>query len=114
MLRPGADPENLQASDFLCNFCGRGWSDDNQMIEGHQGSLMCARCLTVAYAEIVLINPGPPPGEAPKCVLCLEHRDEALWRSPVHDDQFACRRCVRQAATTMERDPDAKWKKPSG
>lgn len=124
MLRQGADPENLDAADFLCNFCGRSWSDDNPMIEGHQGSLICAKCLTVAYAEVGRTSSAEgadeagkkariAPDDRPKCILCLEHRDEPAWRSPVAEDQYACRRCVRQGATTLERDPDSNWKKPA-
>lgn len=82
------------------------------MVEGHQGSLVCGPCLTIAYAELVLHHAGtrPPPGVA--CRLCLEEREGLHWQSPMHDDAFACLRCVKQSAGVLTKDPDAGWRKP--
>ncbi len=110
MQREGCDPENMQAQDFLCDFCGQHWAEDRPMMEGHQGSLICGNCLTVAYTECVLGKVGEPG----KCVMCLEDRDEACWRSPVREEGVICRRCARQSATGLERDPDSAWVKPKG
>jgi hypothetical protein len=29
MQRTGADPENMKASDFLCDFCGKEWDGES-------------------------------------------------------------------------------------
>lgn len=120
MRREGSDPENLSPEDFLCDFCGRSWSDDRPMVEGHQGSLICSACLSVAYAEVVLHHAGDAPrplGEGAsreRCVLCLEEgRDELHWRSPVDEGKLACRRCIKMSASMLERDKDFGWKKPT-
>ena len=113
-LRPGADADNLGPADFLCNFCGRSWADDLPMIEGHQGNLICGRCLSVAYAEVALHRGGeadPGPADQPNCVMCLEHRTERRWASPMITGQAICVRCIRQAATALERDADSGWRK---
>ena len=43
----------MTMADFLCDFCRREWTEDSPMVEGHHGSLVCGRCLTVAYIEVV-------------------------------------------------------------
>ncbi len=126
MRDPKADPQNLAMSDFWCDFCRRAWTEDIPMLEGHEGSLICGRCLTLAYADLVLHDapsvpaatdaPGAPRSgdpDRPKCVMCLEHRRDPMWRSPTHEDMLACLRCVKQAATTLEKDPDFGWKRPT-
>ena len=35
MQRPGTDPENVEMSDILCDFCLRAWTKDRPMVEGH-------------------------------------------------------------------------------
>ena len=110
MQREGADLHNMQVSDFLCDFCARAWDGAFPMVEGHQGSLICGSCLSVAYTQVVLGNQGDAP-EGATCSMCLEERDEAMWSSPVRD-AYACRRCLRQAGTRLDRDEDWDWKKP--
>jgi len=125
MRNPAADPQNLQMTDFWCYFCRRPWTEDVPMIEGHQGSLICGRCLALAYADLALHNapsipaatdaPGAPRGvdeSRPKCLMCLEHRRDPLWRSPAHET-LVCLRCVKQGATALEKDPDYGWKRPT-
>lgn len=113
MLRPNADPENLQEADFLCNFCGRAWTPAVPMIEGHQGNLICGNCVTVAYREIVLQPAASPAPPAPtQCVMCLEERTERTWESPVSEGQRVCVRCVKQAAGALVKDKDSNWSKP--
>lgn len=113
MHRPGSDSMNMQVSDFLCDFCRRAWDGTFPMIEGHQGSLICGRCLTVAYTEAVLNDTGSTP-EGAKCTLCLEHREEPAWQSPTHEEAVACRRCLKQGAGRLHKDPDWDWTKPEG
>ncbi len=96
---------------FKCDFCAQPWADDRPMVEGHQGSLICSKCLTASYAEIVHMGLGVlQPNE--KCVLCLEVREEPLWLSPLRDAR-ACKRCIKQSAGVLERDPEFGWKRPT-
>ena len=111
MQRPDANPEDMQVEDFLCDFCGRAWDGAFPLVEGHKGSLICGSCLTVAYAEVVRGDVGSAaPGYV--CTLCLEHRDDAGWQSPVRDVAAVCARCLRQAGARLEKDPDWEWTRP--
>ena len=112
MRRPGCDPLDVQMSDVLCDFCAREWTDARPMVEGHQGSCICGDCLAAAYRAIVL--PPPPAAPAPaRCTLCLEDRDEPTWTAgPAGSTARACRRCVRQSAAVLAKDPDFGWRKP--
>lgn len=120
MRNPAADESDLQQTDFWCDFCRRPWTDDVAMIEGHQGSILCGRCLTLAYTDIVLhgldARGANPPGRddpaAPRCTMCLEPRQEPMWRSPAYEEAWICRRCVKQGATALEKSPDFDWKRP--
>jgi len=111
MHRPNADPADMQVSDFLCDFCGRAWDGAFPLVEGHQGSLICGSCLTVAWTEVVIQGLDAAPKGA-TCTLCLEERDDPCWSSPVRD-AIVCRRCVKQAAGRLHKDPDWDWTKPS-
>ena len=82
------------------------------MVEGHQGSLVCSRCLTVAYTDVV-INEAPSVDAVDKCVLCLETRAQPGWRSPLHEDAVICLRCIKQSATVVEKDKDLAWSRPT-
>lgn len=113
MLRPGANPEALVETDFLCNFCGRAWRADVPMIEGHQGNLICGNCVTVAYRELALSPGEQPAAPSPQCTMCLEERNERTWESPVHEGQRICVRCTKQAAGTLVKDKDSNWSKPT-
>lgn len=113
MRAPGCDPEDLQPSDFLCDFCGRAWADDRPMVEGHQGSCICGACLAEAFRAIALAGAeGAAPGAASRCILCLETREGPAWRGA--GGAAACRRCVRQSAAVLQKDPDSGWRRPEG
>ncbi len=112
MRREGCDEDNLKPEDFLCDFCGQTWALERPMVEGHRGSLACARCLALAFDE--LWNRGaasPAPGGVP-CVMCLEQRDEPHWHSPMRESAWLCKRCAKQSVVMLERDPEANFKRP--
>lgn len=119
MLRQDADPANLQPTDFICDFCGSHWSEDRPMVEGHQGSLICGRCLTVAFSQVLLQHAGERPGtlgehQSETCTMCLEaDRPEDHWRSPVRSEALICKRCIKMSATQLERDDDIAWERPT-
>lgn len=53
------------------------------------------------------------------CCLCLEGKpDEPHWRSPLaepgvpFEHKLACRRCIKMAASTLERDRGSTWHRP--
>jgi hypothetical protein len=110
MRRPDCDPQDVRMSDVLCDFCGREWSDALPMVEGHQGSCVCGDCLRDAFRALVL-DGAPAPSTPARCTLCLEERDEPAWRAAGRD-AVACRRCVRQSAAVLQKDPDLGWRKP--
>lgn len=111
MRREGADEENLTMEDFLCDFCGRSWTDDRPMVEGHRGSCICGACVTVAWTELIEIGSGAELAPDETCVLCLEERPGDVWRSPVRE-VAACKRCIKQTAGTLHKDRDIAWTKP--
>jgi len=117
--------ERCEGNDyFKCDYCLRSWSEDRPMIEGHKGSLVCAKCLSAAYVEVVNagqgvmgtvgplkdVDAGHP---APGCMMCLERRGELYWQSPVVDEALICRRCIRQSVTALESDPDFGYTRPA-
>lgn len=117
MRREGCDEDNLAMEDFLCDYCGNEWTDDRPMVEGHHGSCVCGRCLTVAYTELGLTVRGGDSGSSEgvpagaKCNLCLEVREESIWKSPVRE-AYLCRRCAKQSAGVLQKDKDNAWSKP--
>lgn len=118
MRREGCDEDNLVMEDFLCDYCGNEWTDDRPMVEGHHGSCVCGNCLTVAYTELGLTVRGGDNGSSEgvpsgaKCNLCLEVREESIWKSPVRE-AYLCRRCAKQSAGVLQKDKDNGWSKPS-
>jgi len=120
MRKPGTDENNVQMSDVLCDFCHREWTEDIPMIEGHHGSCICGRCLTVAYSEVVVNQANAAPEDF-ACTLCLEGPEdrEAMdrpsehgWQSPMYPDAAVCRRCIKQGAGALHKDKDTAWSKP--
>jgi hypothetical protein len=123
MRREGCDENNLEPGDFLCDFCENTWADDRPMVEGHRGSLICAKCLNLAYD--LLWNHAPVAGkkaEVPHdqrmpggltCRMCLESREEPCWHSPVVDESWICKRCAKQSVVMLERDPEVNYKRPA-
>ncbi|MFN7744318.1 MAG: ClpX C4-type zinc finger protein [Phycisphaerales bacterium] len=106
---------------FVCDFCHHHWAEDRPMVEGHKGALICSRCLEAGYAEVVYSQSGvqgtagdvhPRAGAGPWCTMCLERRAELYWQSPI-TDTLCCRRCLKQSAGVLERDPDFGWKRPT-
>lgn len=114
MYRPGTDPENVQMSDVLCDFCHAAWTADLPLVEGHEGSVICGRCVSVGYAEVVLAGGGVGEVAGLRCRMCLEEREEPQWESPLDGAVRICRRCIEMAAGAMEKDPDTAWQRPSG
>ena len=96
--------------ESLCDFCGARFEDE-PMIQGHQGSLICLRCLSVAYADVVHFG-GGHEGAGMRCTMCLEDRKQAQWESPVREGARICLRCIKQGATALEKDPESGWKRP--
>ncbi len=113
MRREGSDENNLQPADFLCDFCGNSWADDRHMVEGHRGSLICSRCLALAYDELWNRLAGGALPPTTTCMMCLEEREESCWPSPVRDGAWICKRCTKQSAVMLERDPEANFKRPA-
>jgi len=107
--------ENATGNEFFkCDYCRSAWSEDRPMVEGHRGSLLCVKCLTLAYRALVLEEGGEGMREGETCALCLEHREELAWRSPLREEAVACRRCVKQSAGVLHKDRDIAWTKPTG
>ena len=121
MRKPGTDPDNVRMSDVLCDFCRREWTETVPMIEGHQGSCICGRCLAVAYQEVVVQAGGDAPEDF-KCPMCLEggadraaldRAGEPGWRSPLADGAVICRRCIELAGESLEKDKAFPWRRPT-
>lgn len=113
MRKPGTDPDNVQISDVLCDFCGGEWTLDPPlaMVEGHQGSCICGKCLSVAYRHVVLdkassVRPGY------RCTMCLEERPDPGWESPISAEKSICKRCINQAAGALSKDKESGWSRP--
>lgn len=103
-----------QLVESSCDFCARVWDPLGReiMIEGHRGSLLCLKCLSAAYRYVALER-GGDEHRSSQCTMCLEHRDQPQWQSPIADNARVCLRCIKQAATALEKDPDAGWKRPA-
>ena len=113
MQRPGADPDNMEMADFLCDFCGEAWTDDRPMVEGHQGHAVCGVCLAAAFRALVLKTGDAPalPGE--KCIMCLETRQEPHWSPPAKPEARICTRCTRQSAAVLSKEKEMGWQRPA-
>lgn len=111
MRRPGTDPQNVQMSDVLCDFCRTQWTESIPFIEGHQGSCLCGPCLTAAYTEVVKNGTSTAPAGS-TCTMCLEVRRDPGWAGPGHPEAIICKRCINLAATALSKDKDYGWKKP--
>lgn len=93
-----------------CDFCGEDWlpydeDQSNPMIEGHQGSIICLKCLKIA---LKMKTEGD--GEY-TCCMCLRENlpaDLPRWQSEA-TDAVICRDCINQAAGTFSKDPDVDW-----
>jgi hypothetical protein len=111
MHKPGTDPDHVEMSDVLCDFCRREWVETRPMVEGHHGSVICGDCLRVAFATVV--NAGMNTAAAGyKCTMCLENRDDDAWESPAYPEAAICRRCIKMGAVMLERDEESGWRRP--
>jgi hypothetical protein len=114
MRREGCDPNDVRMSDVLCDFCEREWNDSLPMVEGHLGSCICGDCLRAAYLAIGTTGAVDVAGaadDAGACRLCREERPERMWVGAI-PGACVCRRCVRQSAGVLQKDPDLGWRKP--
>ena len=111
MHKPGVNPDHVQMSDVLCDFCRADWTGQTPFVEGHHGSIVCGKCLTVAYMQVVTAGESSAPEGSP-CTMCLENRPEPAWRSPLFPEAVICRSCIKLGAGTLERDSDYQWKRP--
>lgn len=113
MRREGTNPDHVEMSDVLCDFCRREWTLDRPLIEGHHGSCICGDCLAAAFRRVA-IEGGDDATPGYRCTMCLEARSDPCYRSPAYPEAFVCRRCIKLAATALERDPDHAWRRPTG
>ena len=106
------NPDGSLIASF-CDFCSRSWDFEGTevMVEGHQGSLICLKCLSAAYAGVVLADDGAEH-RGKSCRMCLEERAQPQWQSPVNEEARVCLRCIKQAATTLEKDAESGWTRP--
>ena len=113
MHRKGINVNNVQPEDILCDFCGRAaWSLGEPCIEGHQGSIVCGGCLSLAYSGLVLEDGGVPV-KIP-CRMCLETRNQSSWSSDFDNEATICLRCTKQSATALEKSKHWEWSRPTG
>lgn len=112
---------NVQMEDVLCDYCQQSWTDDRPMVEGHQGACICGKCLSIAFREVALEGITSAPADF-KCLMCLEagedrralkRGEEPGWQSPMYPDAIICRRCIKQSAGVLHKDPDIDWRKPA-
>lgn len=113
MQREGINENNASPEDFLCDFCMNHWTEQSPMVEGHRGSLICAKCLTDAYREIVYKESGVPLAEGTTCRLCLSPTDDPTWGKAECPEARACRKCIRQSTAVLEKDKEFGWKRPA-
>jgi hypothetical protein len=120
MRKSGTNEDDVRMSDVVCDFCHGEWTETVPMIEGHHGSCLCGKCLSVAYLELVVNGQSnaPPDFTCPMCLegeadrASLDRQDEPGWCSPVVEDAVLCQRCLEMAAKALDKDPDYAWSKP--
>ncbi len=114
MRREGTNSQSVEMTDVLCDYCHTAWTLDRPMIEGHQGACICGSCLRIAYCSVKLsAQNDAAAGEPSKCVMCLEERTDACFRSPAFSDALICERCIVMAAKALARDPESNWTLPT-
>lgn len=112
MHRKGINVNDVQPEDILCDYCGRSaWAGGDPCIEGHQGSIVCGECLSLAYAGLVLNKEGQHVEI--KCRMCLETREGQSWSSEFDNEATICLRCIKQAATALEKSKHWEWSRPT-
>ncbi len=114
MRRDGTNPQSVEMSDVLCDYCHTQWTIDRPMIEGHQGACICGNCLRQAFCSVKLAGCDDAiAGQPSKCTMCLEDRSDACFRSPAFEAAVICQRCITMAAKALSRDPDSNWTPPT-
>jgi len=112
MHREGIDPEQVQPEDILCDYCHRAaWAAEEPCVEGHQGSIVCGECLTLAYSDLVLQKTERKAIGA--CRMCLEDREDSSWHGIADPTAFICKRCVKQSAGVLQKSTHWDWTKPT-
>jgi len=112
MHRKGIDPENVQPEDILCDYCGEAaWSKGDPCVEGHQGSIVCGACLSLAYTSLVV--EGEEQESTEKCRMCLEDREDPVWLEGIDPIAPICKRCVKQSAGVLTKSKHWDWSKPA-
>ena len=112
MHREGIDPDNVKPEDVLCDFCRKSaWASNEPCVEGHQGSIICGKCLTAAYSELVFGNAQSETTDS--CVMCLEQREESVWQGAVDPVATICLRCAKQSAAILTKSKHWEWSKPT-
>ena len=113
MHRQGINVNDVQPEDILCDYCEQSaWSLGEPCIEGHQGSIVCGTCLTLAFTDIVINGHGDLVDL--KCRMCLEVREQTSWRSKNDPEATICLRCIKQSATALEKSKHWEWSRPTG
>lgn len=92
-----------------CDYCDAKFEDE-AMVEGHQGSLICMKCLRTAFVELKSLK-GGSENAGKKCRMCLEERGESQWESPMTGATI-CTRCTTMAYRALEKDPESGWTRP--
>lgn len=82
------------------------------MVEGHKGSLICARCLTLACRALA-DGSAVMMEDTSSCTTCLMHKREPSWQSPAYPEAWICTWCIEKSAAMLERDPDFAWSRPT-
>ena len=113
MRKPDTNPESVQMTDVLCDFCHREWDKDIPMVEGHRGSCICGKCLRIAW-DSVINGEMNDAIENCNCTMCLEQRSDPFFRSPAWPEAFICRRCIRLTAQALRKNDDSDWDAPGG
>ena len=104
MHRPGADPEAILPSDILCDFCTRPWSDDIPLVEGHQGSCICGKCLATAWQAVI------DAGVLTQVVRLLEHKAPSVVTPALRILGNLVTGDDIQTQQVLDASPDEVWK----
>ena len=119
MFREGTNENDVRMEDVLCDFCHRAWTEREPFLEGHRGTHICGKCLSVACAEIDADGPNVVTSffcrmsrESDEDRAAMNRGDERGWQSPVDPEACVSRMCIRMAAAALERDADFEWVRP--
>ncbi|MDP7008506.1 MAG: hypothetical protein QGI78_02940 [Phycisphaerales bacterium] len=112
MHRADTNVNDVQLEDILCDFCGdTAWANGTPCVEGHRGSVVCGDCLSKAYRRVVLV--GNTELQNTTCTMCIERRDQSLWKGSFGEGANICLRCIKQSATVLEKSEHWDWERPT-